>query len=79
MQAALKLATTIQPGGRIDILDSQLPVGETVDVIVLLPPSSAVPRRSLADVLAASPGPGAFQTVEAVDTYIREERDSWER
>jgi len=79
MQTALKAAATVLPGGRIEIADAQLPVGETVDVIVLLPLPPVEPRRSLADVLAASPGPGAFQTVEAVDAYIREERDAWER
>ena len=79
MHTALKLAVTVQPGGKIELLDAQLPVGETLDVIVLLPQPLVAPRCSLADVLAASPGPGAFQTVEAVDAYIRGERDAWDR
>lgn len=79
MQAALKLATTIQPGGRIEILDSQLPVGEAVDVIVLLREASGTVRRSIVEVLAEAPGHLGFQDAEAVDAYIREERDAWER
>ena len=79
MQAALKLATTIQPGGKIEIHDWQLPVGEAVDVIVLFREASPDVRRSIVDVLAEAPGHLAFQDAEAVDAYVQEERDSWER
>jgi hypothetical protein len=47
-------------------------LGEELDVAL-------AERRSIADVLAAAPGQRVFQTAEAVDDYLREERDSWER
>ena len=34
MQRALYIRTTVQPGGKIEIVDQGLPVGESVDVVV---------------------------------------------
>ena len=34
MQKALHIKTTVLPGGKIEIVDPELPVGESVDVIV---------------------------------------------
>jgi hypothetical protein len=79
MQAALRVKTTVLPGGKIEVTDPQLPSGEAVDVIVLFPEPPATPRRSISDVLAEAPGHILFQTTEDVDAYLREERDSWER
>lgn len=54
MQKALHIRTTVQPGGKIEIVDQELPVGEDVDVVV----SSASPleRRSAVDILEEAPG-----------------------
>lgn len=79
MQAALRLITEVQPGGKIEVIDAQLPVGAPVEVIVLLPQMPAAPRRSLLAVLADAPGHLAFHTAEEVDAYLRHERDAWER
>jgi hypothetical protein len=79
MQAALRITTTVLPGGRIEVTDPQLPSGEAVDVIVLIPESSAAPRRSVVDVLAEAPGHILFRTPEDVDAYLREEQHAWER
>lgn len=79
MQSALRLITEVQPGGKIEITDAQLPVGAPIEVIVLLPPAPAEPRRSILAVLADAPGHLAFQTAEDVDAYLRSERDAWER
>jgi hypothetical protein len=35
-------------------------------------------RHSAIDIITASPGPQIFQTPEAVDQYIQEERNSWD-
>lgn len=77
MQTALRMTALVQPGGKIELTDRDLPEGLSVEVIVLLPPS-AVPRRSILDVLAEAPGHLAFQTADEVDAYLREERDAWE-
>jgi hypothetical protein len=47
MQTALHLKTTILPGGKIELVDPQLPSGEAVDIFVLLPESKTTKRRRL--------------------------------
>ena len=79
MQTALHLKTTVLPGGKNEVADSQLPCGESVDVFVLLPESSATERPSALEVLAKAPGHRLFKTADDVDTYLREERTAWER
>ncbi len=79
MQTALRMTALVQPGGKIELTDRELPEGQSVEVIVLLPSPSVVPRRSILDVLADAPGHLAFQTADEVDSYLREERDAWER
>jgi len=78
MQAAMHLKTAILPGGKIEVTDLKLPVGEWVDVFVLLPHDPATTGRSAIDVLAEAPGQRLFKTAEEVDAYIKEERDSWD-
>ncbi len=79
MQTALRLTSTVQPGGRVEVSNPQLPAGKSVEIIVLFTQEAQVVRRSIVDVLAEAPGHLAFQTAEEVDAYIREERDAWER
>jgi hypothetical protein len=78
MQAALHLTTTVRPDGTIEVSDSQLPPGEPVEVIILLP-HSAVARRSVVEILSEAPGGLLFHTPKDVEDYVREERGSWER
>ncbi len=77
MQRALHLRTTVQPGGKIEIVDQALPVGESVGVVVSQSPESA--GRSAIDILAEAPGHLLFKTAEDVASYLKEERDSWDR
>ena len=79
MQTALRIATTVLPGGKIEVADAQLPSGEAVDVIVLLPEPAPARRRSVVDVLAEAPGRILFRTAADVDAYLNTERDAWER
>jgi hypothetical protein len=79
MQSTLRLSTTVLPGGRIEISDPQLPSGEAVDLIVLLPPAKSGSARSIVDVLREAPGHLVFQSAEEVEHYLREGRDAWER
>lgn len=78
MQSAMHLKTTILPGGKIELNNLTVQVGEWVDVFVVLPHFSTTQRRSALDILAESPGQRQFKTVEEVDSHIREERNSWE-
>ncbi len=79
MQSALHRKATVLPGGKIEIIDQALPSGEVVDVIILLPTSSATARRSAVEVLAEAPGHRLFKTAAEVDEYIRKEREAWDR
>lgn len=79
MQDALRVTALVQPGGRIEVVDAQLAPGTSVEVIVLLPQMASSTKRSIVEVLAEAPGHLAFHNAEEVDTYLREERDSWER
>jgi hypothetical protein len=79
MQAALHLKTTVLPGGKIEIVDQELPAGASVEVIVLLPTSPASVRRSAVDILAEAPGQRLFKTAADVEVYLQHEREAWER
>jgi hypothetical protein len=79
MRTALHLKTTVLPGGKIEIVDQELPAGELVDVIVLLTASPASARRSAIDILAEAPGHRLFKTAKDVEAYLQHEREAWER
>ncbi len=79
MQTAVRLTSTVQPGGRVEVSSPRLPSGKTVEVIVLFPQEPDAARRSVTDILAEAPGRLAFQTADDADAYIREERDAWDR
>ena len=77
MQRALHVRTTVLPGGKIEIVDQGLPVGESVDVVVSQLPVSE--RRSAVDILAEAPGGLVFKTAADVAAYLKEEKESWGR
>ena len=77
MQKVLHIRTTVLPGGKIEIEDQELPVGESVDVVVSQ--SAALERRSAVDILAEAPGGLAFKTAADVAAYLKEEKESWGR
>ena len=71
MQKALHVRTTVLPGGKIEIVDNELPVGEPVDVVVSQSPTSE--RRSIVDILDEAPGHLAFKSAADVAAYLAEE------
>lgn len=77
MQRALHIRTTVLPGGKIEIVDQDLPVGEAVDVVVSR--SSASERRSVVDILDEAPGHLEFKTATEVAAYLSEEKEAWSR
>ncbi len=77
MQRALHIRTTVQPGGKIEIVDQGLPVGESVDVVVSQ--SAASERRSAVDILDEAPGHLVFKTAADVAAYLAEEKEAWGR
>ena len=79
MNHVVHVKTTILPGGKIEITDPNLPIGESVEVVVLLPESEKRNGHSAVDVLNEAPGHRLFKTPDEVDSYIHGERHSWER
>ena len=76
MVRAIRKFVTILPGGRVDLVSSELPVGSQAEVIVLLASAPIPPPGSyLASFGSAK---GAFTTPQQADTFVRTERDTWE-
>ncbi len=76
MVRAIRRFVTIQPGGRVDLVSNELPVGSRAEVIVLL---ASVPAPTNGSYLASfGSGRGAFANPAEVDTFLRAERDRWE-
>ena len=78
MRNVLQCKTRVLPGGKIEVTDQELPVGEEVDVIIISPTSAAPPRRSAVDILAEAPGRRLFKTAADVDDYLQQEREAWD-
>lgn len=77
MSTAIHRKTTIQPGGKIELVEPDLPVGQPVDVVVILPDVEPPGRPSALEVLAQAPGHRLFKTAAEVEAYLRAERDAW--
>ena len=77
MQKALHMRTTVQPGGRIEIVNPELEAGQTVDVVVLH--KSTAKGRSIMEILNGGPERRLFQTAKEVREYLAEEKASWDR
>ena len=77
MQKAIHITKTVLPGGIIEIVDKRLPVGESVNVVVLR--STRAEQRSALDILKEAPGQRLFKTAEEVESYLKNERTSWDR
>lgn len=79
MSSAIHRKLTVRPGGRIELTDTDLPSGTSVDVFVIV--SSNEENRSVPsaiDILHRSPGNRLFHNADEVDDHLRDERDSWE-
>jgi hypothetical protein len=85
---ALRVQAKVLPGHRIQLTAPELPEGETVDVIVVIPKAApaqadvaADPQpRHVLDILASlPPGPRLFKTPEEADRYLQQERDAWDK
>ena len=77
MQKALHVRTTVLPGGKIEIVDQELPVGEAVEVVISPAPEPSA--RSAWQIISEGPGQRLFKTAKEVDDYLAEERASWDR
>lgn len=78
MQPALHISTKVLPGNKIEIFDSELQVGDAVEVFVIIKNTSSRSSRSAIDLLDELPGQRLFKTPEEADRYLQEERSAWE-
>jgi len=78
MQRAFHTKAKISPDQKIEIQDLDLPVGETVDVFVVVSEEDKKEPLAILDFIDQLPGQRQFKTVAEVDQYLREERDSWD-
>ncbi len=74
MIQAIRKDVVIQHGGRIQFDSSELKEGMHAEVIVILKESPS--RGKLASFIGQ--GKGAFDSSDAVDLFLRTERESWE-
>ena len=82
MVAAIKQVVTVGPGGTVQVTAPELKAGTRAEVIVLLQsadqnPPHTKPDQPLASFIGA--GKGCFSSIEETDTFIRSERDEWDR
>ena len=77
MQRVLHKKATVQPAGKIEIVDRDLQAGEHVGVVIS--PAQEPSHRSAWQVISEGPGQRLFKSAQEVDDYVAEERASWER
>ena len=77
MQQELRVTTEVLPGGRIEVVNPELTVGQAVEIVVR--PKDERRRRSALEILAEAPGHRPFKTAEDVKAYLDEEKASWGR
>ncbi len=77
MQQALHKQATVQPGGKIEIVDQDLIVGEQVQVVIS---SLDTPtHRSAWQIISEGPPLRVLDSAQEVDEYLAEERATWDR
>jgi hypothetical protein len=77
MSAVIQKIVTVSADGKIEVDVPELPPGSTATITITVE-EAPKPKRSILDILDELPGHRLFHSVEEVDAYIREERDSWD-
>lgn len=78
VQTIVRAKTIVQPGGQVIVTDPSLHLGETVEVLILLPVKHDENYRPAIDIIRELEGHHLFQNADEVDRYLREERESWD-
>ena len=73
----LEMKTRVLPGGRIELQSPELIEGQIVTVRIVLKDDDQSVKKSFLEILGDYKGGQLFKSVEEVDQYIKEERDSW--
>jgi len=82
MRSELRIETKVLPGNKIeinlpaDMLSSS--VGQTIEVIVLLPERSQLMRQNILEWIEQARSRVPFRSVEEINRDLQAERDSWD-
>lgn len=83
MSAIIHREAVVGPDGKIEVSAPELQPGQRVSITIepeTAPDANTTSTEpSLYDLVKDLPGGRLFKTVEEVDEYIRQERDSWDR
>lgn len=79
MQQVLRLQTRVKEKGAINLEIPQLTPGDDVEILIILPHAAASESLSVMDVLEQASGQRIFKTADDVDTYLQDERSSWDQ
>jgi hypothetical protein len=79
MAIEVRIETVVLPGGKIEISTPELIPGQRATVVVIVENGRQHEPAHVIDILKSLPGHRLFHTAEEVDTYLHQERDSWER
>jgi hypothetical protein len=76
----LEVKTRVLPGGGIKFEHPALPEGAEVTVTVQVAEGDEPPhkKKSFLENLGGYQGGQSFKSIEEVDRYLKEERDSWD-
>jgi hypothetical protein len=77
MALEVRIHTVVLPGRKIEISTPELIPGQHATVVVTVENGKQHEQPHVIDILKSLPGHRLFRTAEEVDTYIREEHDSW--
>lgn len=80
MQQVLRLQTRVKEKGTINIEIPQLVPGDDVEILIIFPQHPAVSESlSVMEVIEQASGQRIFKTADDVDTYLQDERNSWDQ
>ncbi|MEM8638000.1 MAG: hypothetical protein AAGG51_04155 [Cyanobacteria bacterium P01_G01_bin.54] len=74
--------TELLEGNRVELTIPELPnlpVGTKLEVFVIIPQSPSPTKLSVFEMLQQAPPVNTFQTAEAVDQYLSDERGTWDK
>ena len=79
MQSTLRISTRVLSGGKIEVDAPGLAEGQAVQVIVLVPDTADLLKKSAFDLIESfPPGPRSAPTWEEFEREFQEERNSWD-
>ncbi len=78
MQSPLRITTKVLPGNKIEIQVPEAEIGDSIDVIVILPEKPESKRRSIIELLEDVHAKRPPKSAEEIDRYLQEERESWD-